>query len=296
MPVAPKLDIHQRITNQIIAAIEAGSGDYQMPWNPRLCFGSTVSIPHNPIGRYGYRGLNILGLWSSQQESSYQTAEWATFRQWQSAGAQVRKGEKGALTVFYKSTDSAKHDNPEDATAQPSQRRIIARASYVFNSAQVDGYIPHASLLLSEVGRHGNADQVISASGANIHHGGPSACYIPSRDEIHLPPAGAFCSPIAYYNVAFHELSHWTGHATRCDRDLRNRFGSEAYAMEELIAELGAAFLCVELGLSQEPRLDHARYIESWLGVLRRDKRAIFTAAAKASQATMFLTDLVGDE
>jgi antirestriction protein ArdC len=116
---------------------------------------------------------------------------------------------------------------------------------------------------------------------------------MPSRDEIHLPPEGAFFDAEGYYGVALHELVHWTGHANRCGRDLRHRFGSEAYAAEELIAELGAAFLCAEIGISPEPRLDHARYIESWLKVLRNDTRAIFAAAAKANQAVTYLKGLV---
>jgi len=292
MKTAPKLDIHQNITNQIIAAIEAGSGEYQMPWNPRLCFGSTISIPHNPVGRYGYQGINILSLWSSQQVSSYPTAEWATFRQWQSIGSQVRKGEKGTLSVFYKTMDMADSSTINDDESPSRQSRFLARASYVFNAAQVDGCAPKASPPLSEIERHESAEKLIAASDANIHHGGPAACYVPSRDEIHLPPAGAFRSPEAYYNVALHELTHWTGHETRCGRDLRNRFGTETYAMEELVAELGAAFLSAEIGLTAEPRIDHARYIDSWLKVLKNDKRAIFAAAAKASQAAAFLTQL----
>ena len=126
-------------------------------------------------------------------------------------------------------------------------------------------------------------------SKASIHHDSRQACYIPSKDEIHLPPDGAFKDAHSYYSVALHELVHWSGHASRCDRNLHNRFGSEAYAAEELIAELGSAFLCAELGISPEPRIDHARYIESWLRILKGDKRAIFTAAAKANQAVAYL-------
>ena len=289
MKIAPRLDIHKKITDQIIAAIETGAGTYQMPWNPRLCFGTTASIPTNPIGCYGYRGINILSLWSSQQENSFQTAEWATFRQWQSVGAQVRKGEKGTLSVFYKTMDAADHSTTEDNRLQPCMSHFIARASYVFNADQVEGYVPRILPKPAEIERHEKADHFIAASGADIHHGGPIACYLPSRDEIHLPPAGSFHAPQAYYGVTLHELTHWTGHKSRCARDLHHRFGSEAYAAEELVAELGAAFLCAEIGVTAEPRIDHARYIESWLRVLRSDKRAIFTAAAKASQATNYL-------
>ena len=284
--------LHQTITNQIISALEVGAGEYRMPWNPRLCGGSSIAIPSNPVGHYGYRGINILSLWVSQQASSYAKPEWATFRQWQSAGAQVRKGERGTLTVFYKTSDASQSQTDVDSR---QQRQFVAKAAYVFNVAQVDGYEPPPPLLLSEINRHAAADKLIRASSATIHHGSHHACYIPSRDEIHLPPEGAFFDSQGYYGVVLHELVHWTAHASRCARDLRNRFGSEAYAAEELIAELGAAFLCAELGISVEPRLDHACYIESWLKVLRSDKRAIFTASAKASQATHFITGLVED-
>ncbi len=288
MPQGIQADLYEGVTQAIIAAIEAGVGEYRMPWNARLCFGAAASVPCNPVGRYGYKGINILSLWCSQQARSYPTTEWATFRQWQSVGAQVRKGEKGTLTVFYKPVVADNRDGADD-DAQSSSRRFVARAAYVFNSAQVDGYTPTTAPPLPEIERHDKADELIAASNAAIHHGGPNACYLPSRDEIRLPPPGAFHSSAGYYGVALHELTHWTGHQSRCARDLRGRFGTEAYAMEELIAELGAAFLAAEIGLDAEPRIDHARYIESWLKVLRNDKRAIFTAAAKASDAAVFL-------
>ncbi len=287
----PREDLHQRITNQIIAAIEAGAGDYQMPWNPKLCTGPAIGLPHNPVGRYAYHGINIVALWASQQHSAYDTAEWATFRQWQAAGAQVRKGEKGTLTVFFKASGSGQQSTANDE--QEPRRHFIAKAAYVFNAAQVDGFIPAAPPKLTSIERHAAAETFIHASKASICHDSRNACYIPSKDEIHLPPDGAFKDAQGYYSVALHELVHWSGHASRCERELRNRFGTEAYAAEELIAELGAAFLCAELGISPEPRIDHARYIESWLRILKDDKRAIFTAAAKANQAVEFLNSVV---
>jgi len=286
----PKEDLHQRITNQIVAAIETGAGDYQMPWNPKLCTGPAIYLPHNPVGHYAYHGINILALWASQQHSAYATAEWATFRQWQAAGAQVRKGEKGTLTVFFKASGAAQQSTANDE--QEPRRHFIAKAAYVFNVAQVDGFIPSPPPELVPIERHAAAETFIKASKASIYHDSRQACYIPGKDEIHLPPDGAFKDAQSYYSVALHELVHWSGHASRCGRDLHNRFGTQAYAAEELIAELGAAFLCAELGISPEPRIDHARYIESWLRILKDDKRATFTAAAKANQAASFLTTL----
>lgn len=286
-------DLYQHITKHIVNAIEDGlvAGDYRMPWNPKLCIGSSISIPHNPVGHYGYRGINILSLWACQQENSYATPEWATFHQWQTVGAQVRKGEKGSLTVFFKAADSSCSAAENDD--QQTRRHFITKAAYVFNVAQVDGYEPPPSPILTPIDRNHAADMFIRASAATIYHDSDHASYIPSRDEIHLPPEGAFFDTHGYYGVALHELVHWTGHPSRCARDLRNRFGSEAYAAEELIAEIGSAFLCAEIGISPEPRIDHARYIDSWLKVLKSDKRAIFTAAAKASHAVTYLNGLV---
>ena len=284
-------DLHQRITNQIVAAIEAGASDYQLPWNPRLCTGPAIGLPHNPVGHYAYHGINIVALWASQQHNAYATAEWATFRQWQAAGAQVCKGEKGTLTVFFKVSESGRQSGGSDE--QEPRRHFIAKAAYVFNAAQVDGFIPSPPPELAPIERHAAAETFIKASKASIYHDSRQACYIPCKDEIHLPPDGAFKDAPSYYGVALHELVHWSGHTSRCDRDLRNRFGSEAYAAEELIAELGSAFLCAELGISPEPRIDHARYIESWLRILKGDKRAIFTAAARANQAVGFLKSLI---
>lgn len=285
-----KEDLHQRITNQIVAAIEAGAGDYQMPWNPKLCTGPAIGLPHNPVGHYAYHGINIVALWASQQHNAYDTAEWATFRQWQAAGAQVRKGEKGTLTVFFKASGSGQQS--AESNQQELRRHFIAKAAYVFNAAQVDGFNPSAPPELTRIDRHAAAEIFINASKASIYHDSRQACYISSKDEIHLPPDGAFKDAQGYYSVALHELVHWSGHASRCNRELRNRFGTEAYAAEELIAELGAAFLCAELGISPEPRIDHARYIESWLRILKDDKRAIFTAATKANQAVLYLQSL----
>ncbi len=287
MQATQREDLHQRVTHQIIAAIEKGAGDFRMPWNPKLCAASCGGLPHNPVGQYVYHGINILALWLSQQDNNYATPEWATFKQWQMAGAQVRTGEKGTLTVFFKADASRSQPGIE---GEQARRHFIAKAAHVFNIAQVVGYEPPAQPTLTPIERHAAADEFIQSSAARIHHGSHQACYVPSRDEILLPPEAAFRDPESYYSVALHELVHWTGHADRCARDLRNRFGSESYAAEELVAELGSAFLCAGIGISPVPRIDHAQYIDSWLKILKNDKRAIFTAAAKASQAVAYLS------
>lgn len=290
-------DLYQRVTNAIVTAIEAGAGDYQMPWNVRRGGSSPLGIPLNPVGRYSYRGINILTLWSSQEQYGFPTPEWATYQQWQSIGAQVKKGEKASISIFYKPLNPKSTTSSEEDAARPDKSRpFIIKAAHVFNAAQVDGYAPAPLPLTSDDAKHAASEHLIYASGAKISIGGPRACYIPSRDEIHLPPQAAFINSQAYYGVAFHELSHWTGHKSRCARSLEGRFGSEAYAIEELIAELSAAFLSAELGLAPEPRIDHARYISSWLKALKNDRRAIFTAATKASDAANFLKGLASME
>jgi len=287
------MDVYQSITDKVIAAIEAGlsGGRCEMPWNSRLCGGD--SMPTNAVGGYGYRGVNVLALWLAQAAAGYPTGEWATYRQWQSRGCQVRKGEKGTMTVFFKPVtwrgDDADSSDSEDGETG-GRRGLIARAAFVFNAAQVDGYTSKAvPAPVTEFERHAAAEALIEATGATIRHGGSRAFYSPGRDAVQMPPRAAFRSADGYYAVAFHELGHWSGNEKRLARDLANRFGSEAYAAEELVAELCAAFLCGAVGISREPRPDHAQYIASWLKALRNDKRAIFTAASKAAAAADYI-------
>lgn len=284
----PRADLHERITQQIIEAIEAGAGDYRMPWNAK---GSSPSLPQNPVGKYEYHGINVLSLWASQQLRAFTTGRWATYRQWLSIGAQVRKGETGSPTVFYQPImgDDDRETSVERPSAQGrSGRPFVLKMATVFNADQVDGFHPEHIAPPADQ-RQDMAEQVIKNSKARILWGGERACYLPTRDEIHLPHPEEFVSAEAYYGVAFHELVHWTGHESRCARDLSGRFGSAAYAMEELVAELGAAFLSAELGISSEPRNDHASYISSWLNVLKRDCRAIFAAATNAGNAAYYI-------
>jgi antirestriction protein ArdC len=169
---------------------------------------------------------------------------------------------------------------------EPERGRVFLAKGYpVFNAAQVDGYTPPEVPELSESERIQGAERFFAALGADIRHGGNEAFYEPERDFIQLPRFEAFREGAGYYSTLAHESTHWTGAESRLNRDIKNRFGSSAYAAEELIAELGAAFLCSALKLSNEPRADHAAYIANWLELLRRDKRAIFAAASKAQQA-----------
>jgi antirestriction protein ArdC len=172
---------------------------------------------------------------------------------------------------------------------------LFTRGYSVFNAPQVDGYTPKADPDMPMLERIERADAFFQAIGANVRHGGNRAYYAPDSDHIQMPPFDSFVENIAYYSTLAHEHTHWTAKDNRCDRVLGRRFGDMAYAAEELTGELGAAFACAHLGLSTEPREDHAQYINSWLKVLKAAKRAIFTAASKAQQAADFMLQRAGD-
>jgi antirestriction protein ArdC len=281
-------DIYQRITDQIVAAIERGAGAWRMPWHGTGEAGT--GRPVNAVSRRPYRGVNVLVLWAAAEVGAYPTGVWATYRQWSALGAQVRKGERGSLVVFWKVYDRADAEEGDDATPEDERdgrgdRRFFARGYTVFNAAQVDGYVVPAGPQLPEGERDAQAERCFDALGIATVYGGSRAFYRPNTDTIHLPPFEAFRDAASAYSVRAHESAHASGAPHRLARDLSGRFGSDAYAAEELVAELTAAFICGDLGLAVEPRPDHAAYVSSWLNVLRGDKRAIFTAAAKAQQA-----------
>ncbi|NWH08205.1 MAG: DUF1738 domain-containing protein [Alphaproteobacteria bacterium] len=287
-----RFDIYQSITDRIVTAIEVGAGEFQLPWIRRT--GNAFARPINIASANPYNGINIVSLWVEAISREYTSNIWGTYRQWQDRGCQVRKGEKSALVVFYKPIEECA-DNADEETS--SGRRLIARTSWVFNASQVDGFtiaeqaIPDAPQFDPII----RAESFAAQTGATITEGGEKACFIPSEDLIRMPDRNRFTgtatsSPAeAFYATLCHELVHWSGAKSRLDRDLSGRFGTESYAIEELIAELGAAFLCADLGITPEPRADHAAYIQNWLTVLKSDKRAIFAAASKASEAAQWL-------
>jgi antirestriction protein ArdC len=258
-----------------------------MPWHTS---GRYAFSPINTTSKKPYRGINTVCLWSAAQSKGYESGEWGTYKQWQERGAQVRKGEKATLVVFWKFANNAQ-ESQDDSDEQPSSgsRLLFTRGYSVFNAAQVDGYSPKVEANGTQLEKIAQADAFFAGIGSDIRHGGNRAYYSPSTDHVQMPPFQAFNESMAYYSTLAHEHTHWTAKAERCDRQLGKRFGDNAYATEELIAELGAAFVCAHLGLSTEPREDHAQYIQSWLKVLKADKRAIFTAASKAQQACDWL-------
>ncbi|MGD9785935.1 MAG: ArdC family protein [Hyphomicrobiaceae bacterium] len=289
---APRRDIHAEITGKLIAAIESDPGKPSMPWRRS---GKPLFMPENALTRNAYNGINVVSLWVSAECAGYSAPIWATYRQWSELGCQVRKGEKSSLVVFYKEYES-EHD---PANADDDGKRRVARASYVFNAAQVDGYaLPDAPLPLGPIERLEAIDRFVAATGARIEHGGERAFYRPSTDHIQMPDEGLFGGTAtmtrseSYYATLAHELTHWSGASTRLGRDMGKRFGDAAYTAEELVAEIASAFLCAELGITQDTRPDHAQYLAQWLDLMKSDSRAVFAAAAKASEAVTYLKRL----
>ena len=284
-------NVYQQITDRVIAAIEAGAPKFEMPWH----HGSSHSRPVNVFTGKNYRGVNTVALWVAQMEYGYTTGTWGTYKQWKECGAQVLKGEHAATVVFFKDVERPVEDSEETK----SKRSFVATASWVFNADQVEGYTASpVSPLVDKTQVLERVEAFITATDADIMEKGNCACYHPIKDTIYMPKRELFTGSStssateSYYSTLLHELTHWTGHPTRLKRDLKNRFGDFSYSMEELVAELGAAFLCADLGVSLEPRPDHAAYLQGWLKALKQDKRALFVAASKASEATDYLFKL----
>jgi antirestriction protein ArdC len=282
---------YRRVTDRIVAAIEAGTAkgkDWRMPWHRRRAAGAPTSLPMNVTSRSGYRGINTVILWGEAEAKGYEAGLWGTYRQWKTLGAQVRGGEKAATVVYWQFPDRAKGDDTQDGEEEGRKRAPWAKAYSVFNVAQVEGYAAPADAVpvLSEERRIAAADGFFSRlPGLTVQHGGTRAFYVPATDQVQMPRFADFHDAEGYYGTLAHEVTHWTGHSSRLARDLSGRFRTAAYAAEELVAELGAAFLSATLGLATEPREDHAQYVAGWLELLRGDPRAIFTAASKAQQA-----------
>jgi antirestriction protein ArdC len=250
-----RFDIHQHITGKIVSAIERGAGDFRLPWHRAA---SSIMRPVNIASKKAYRGVNVLALWATADEKGFSAGVWGSYRQRAEAGAQVRQGEKAAFVVFYKELAFAADPETGDAEAAT---RLFARATPVFAAEQVDGFMPStiAAPPITVTTPIEQAEAFVAATGAAIHHGGGRAFYRPSTDSIHLPPREAFTgtktsTPAeSYFSTLCHELCHWTSPESRCHRQLGKRFGDQAYALEELVAELGAAFLCADLQITTIP-------------------------------------------
>lgn len=276
-------DIAQQVTDQIISLIESGQADtgWKAPW-ASVNFG----MPSNATTGRTYNGVNVLLLWGAQEQHGYRSSQWASFKQWQQAGYRLQDAKgKGQQIVFWKILERKDEDGND-------KKIPLMRFSYVFNAdlaVHAETGEPFVAAPVNHLDAIESADNVLFASGAMIHHQGSRAYYHRDQDAIYLPVKGDFHTASGYYSTALHELTHWTGHESRLNRQFGKRFGDEAYAAEELVAELGAAFLCAQIGIESETREDHAKYVRNWLKVLRDDKTAIITAASAASKAADFV-------
>lgn len=290
-------DLYAEVTQQIVAALEAGTAPWICPWN--RTHGSV--IPANLSTGRPYRGVNVLLLNLQAMKHGYALNRWLTFQQARALGGHVLRGESGTPIVFFKMLETngeARVGHINGASARDaSSRKVIPllRSFTVFNAAQVEG-LPEtrvaSTALPDDWSPVSAAEALLAQSGADIRHGGDRAFYRPADDVIQLPLRHAFDNVDAYYATALHELTHWTGHTSRCNRVLSSRAHIEAYAFEELVAEMGAAFLCSHCGIQGE--MQHASYIASWLAALRNDKRLVFTAASLAQKAADSLIDAPG--
>lgn len=286
-------NLYRRVTAEIIRAIEAGSGEqYQMPWHRNTASG----FPKNAFTSHPYHGINTLALWAAELIHGHPTPWWATYRQWQELGAQVRRGEKATPILFFKKLDvKEEEDHSETSSEKP---RIVVRASAVFNADQIDGWEAPGVPVEDKTERIERVEHFIGSVGAAIRYGGDSAYYAKITDHIQMPMRSSFVgtdtsTPTeAYYATLLHEHVHWSGHPARLGRDLSGRFGEDAYAMEELVAELGAAFLCAELRITDAPRKDHALYMRSWLPALKEKPSALAIAASSAMKACRYLGEV----
>lgn len=277
---APSRDLYQAVTDRIVAALEAGTKPWQKGW-------AGGGLQLRSCGAE-YRGINQLLLGLTAAEAGYSSPYWLTFKQALELGGAVRKGEKSTEIVFYKKLTVADRDAPEGEEDRKKQIPLL-RSYRVFNAEQCDGlparFTPAPSVLASSKERDAIAEAALRSSGATIREGGGQAFYSPSSDHVQMPPFEAFETTGGYLATLAHELTHWTGHGSRLDRLKGSPFGSPHYAREELVAEIGAAFICARLAIAGEHLDNHAAYLASWLRVLREDKRAIFKAAALAQLA-----------
>ncbi len=285
-----RTDVYQRITDQIVSQLEQGVRPWMQPWSAGGD-GARIVRPRRYNGQ-PYNGINVLMLWSAADEKGYASPVWMTFKQALEFNAHVRKGETGSLVVY---ADKITRTETDATTGEEAERAIPFMKGYtVFNVEQIDGLPEHFYAKPEPKGetvqRIESAESFFAATRASIVHGGSRACYVPRTDNIHMPCIDCFRDAESYYATLAHEATHWTAHPSRLAREFgRKRWGDEGYAMEELVAELGSAFLSADLDLTPETREDHAAYIASWIKALKNDKRAIFTAASYAQRAVDFL-------
>lgn len=284
-----RVDVYTRVTNRIVEALEQGVRPWMKPWHCEHLAGRiTRPLRHNG---QKYSGINILTLWMSAEMQGFVSPFWMTFQQAKELGGFVKKGEHGSPVVYastFKKTETAENGDEVEADIP------FLKEYTVFCADQVEGLPEHFYATVTKpmeaIERIEKADSFFANAKADIRTGGDRAFYAMGADYIRMPPFETFRDAESHAATLAHELTHWTRHPSRLDREFgRKRWGDEGYAMEELVAELGSAFLCADLAITPEVRDDHASYIESWLKVLKDDKKAVFSAASHASKAIEFL-------
>jgi antirestriction protein ArdC len=279
-----RASVYERVTEGIVRELEEGVAPWVKPWSG----GGNPMLPYNTTSQRRYSGVNVLLLWGAALTRGCRSNAWLTFRQALGLGGHVKKGEHGCSIVYASSFTKRETD---EASGEERDRKVPFLKSYsVFNVEQTEGLPAHMYAVVEPKPLEDallEVEAFIERIGAEIRYGGDRACYMPSRDAIALPEPGTFESAAHLYSTSLHEHAHWSGAKHRLDRDLSGRFGSEAYAAEELVAELTAAFLCASLSIPG--RLRHAEYLGSWLAILKADTKAIFTAASKATEAAQYL-------
>ena len=291
---SPTRDIAAEVTNMIVARLEAGTVPWTRPW-------SLTGEGGRPLRHEGtpYTGINCLWLWAIADTYGHRSRYWMTARQADELGGRVRCGARASMSVY--ASTFRKQGQPALGGEATAKLIRFLRSYTVFNADEIDGlpsyYYPRETpptpaLIWS---RHQAVDSFFAAIPAEVRYGGDAAYFSPTLDHIRMPHPGAFRSADAYASTRGHETVHWSGHRSRLDRTFGKRFGDRAYAMEELVAELGTAMLCGDLGLPTELHDSHASYLAHWLSILRADKNAIFLAAATAEQAFTYLKSFVAD-
>ncbi len=287
----PRSDLYTEITAKIVKELEAGRFPWAQPWaNRGEAATIAAGLPKNASTGNTYSGINILLLWGAAIENGFSGQTWLTYRQAKALGGSVMKGERGSMVVY--ADKFIPKDEQERAAKEGDSPGFVPflKRYVVFNAAQCEGLpedLTAGAKPLPECETIERAEKLISATGADFRIGGDKAFYVPSQDFIRVPPQPAFFEHINYYRTCFHELGHWTGHASRLGREFKGRYGSHAYAREELVAEMASAFVCASLFIT--PTVRHADYLGAWLDVLKEDNRAIFNAASLASKAADFI-------
>ena len=295
----PAFDVTRHVADKLIARMKEAKASGES-WDKPWIGGAGFALPVNASTGNEYRGVNIFSLIGEAQASGYASNQWASYKQWQAKDCQVKRGETGTYIIFYRIIEK------EDGDKLP-----LIRYSKVFNGCQVEG----ADVVDVDEKRPALAQRIESAetffgnTGADIRHSDQRAAYYRRRstmatdsDYVHMPSMDLFkdtkhsTATENYYSTLAHEVTHWTGDKRRLDREKGARFGDAKYAFEELVAELGSAFLCAHLDISAEPRIDHAHYLNSWIECLTDHPKAIMTACARASDALDYVRELQAEK